>query len=91
MIIKIKIYDYKEHNVLRNLVDDLKNKNSIIDEQNDWYIDFSLSVNSFNEIIPVLQKYTYEIETKLSCYKKDNIVRLYISKDYDEGFGSQVE
>ena len=90
MIIKITIFDYKYHTVLKNLVDDLKNKNSTIDEQNHWHIDFSLRVNSFDEIIPVLQKYTYEIETKLSCYKKDK-VRLYISKDYDEGLGNQVE
>ncbi len=90
MIIKIEIFDYKTHNVLRNLVDDLKKKNTIIDIQNDWYIDLSLNVNSFDEIIPILQKYFCEIETKLSCYQKDK-VRLYISKDYDEGLGNQVE
>ena len=90
MKVEIEIFDYKEHNVLRNLVDDLKKKNSTIDKQNDWYIDFSLNVNSFDEIIPILQKYTYEIKTKLSCYK-NNTIRLYISKDYDEGFGCQVE
>lgn len=91
MIIKITIFDYKYHAVLKNLVDDLKKKNSTIDEQNHWHIDFSLNVNSFDEIIPILQKYNYEIEIKLSCYKKDNIVRLWISKDYDEGLGNQVE
>ena len=90
MIIKIKIFDYKEHNVLRNLLEDLKKKNSIIDEQNDWHIDFSVNVNSFDEIIPVLQKYTYEIETDLRCYKEDEI-RLFISKRYNEGLGNQVE
>lgn len=91
MLIKIEIFDYKEHKVLRNLVDDLKNKNPIIDEQNDWYIDLSLNVNSFDEIIPVLQKYNQEIETDLRCYKKEDVVRLFISKDYDGGLGNQVE
>lgn len=91
MLIKIEIFDYKEHKVLRNLVDDLKNKNSIIDKQNDWHIDLSLNVNSFDEIIPVLQKYNQEIEIDLRCYKKEDVVRLFISKRYDEGLGNQVE
>lgn len=91
MVIEIEIFDYKEHKVLKNLVDDLKNKNSIIDEQNDWHIDFSLRVNSFDEIIPVLQKYAHEIEISMCCYKEGNLVRLWISKDYDEGLGNQVE
>lgn len=91
MLIKIEIFDYKEHKVLRNLVDDLKNKNSIIDKQNDWHIDLSLNVNSFDEIISVLQKYNQEIEIDLRCYKKEDVVRLFISKRYDEGLGNQVE
>lgn len=91
MLIKIEIFDYKEHKVLRNLVDDLKNKNSIIDKQNDWHIDLSLNVNSFDEIIPFLQKYNQEIEIDLRCYKKEDVVRLFISKRYDEGLGNQVE
>ena len=91
MIIEIEIFHYKEYAVLKNLVDDLKKKNSTIDKQNHWYIDFSLNVNSFDEIIPILRKYTYEIKTELSCDKEENIVRLWISKDYDEGLGNQVE
>lgn len=91
MLIKIVIYDYKKYDTLKNLVDDLKNKNSIIDDRNNWYVELSLSVNSFDEIIPILQKYNQKIETDLRCYKKDNAVRLFISKRYNEGLGNQVE
>ena len=89
MTVKIDIYD-ENHN-FKNLINDLKNKKPIIIKENEFGINLKLNVNTFDEIICLLEKYSKKIEITLSIYDI-NTVRLFISKKETYcGLGSQVE
>ena len=89
MTVTIKIFYYNEYNNFKNLIDELKNKNANIVEENKFNIDLELNVNSFDEIICLLEKYN-SIEITLLIYTV-NEVTVYISTRETCSLGNQVE
>ena len=90
MTVKIKIYYYSEYHNFKNLIDELKNNQPTIIEENVFWIDLELKVYSFDEIICLLAKYNSEIEIELSIYNV-NEVRVWISSKESCSLGNQVE
>ena len=90
MTVKIRILYYENYHVFKNLIDDLKNKQATIIEENMFGIELELNVNSIDEIICILEKYSKEIEITLSIYSA-NKVRFFITRREYGSFGNQVE
>lgn len=90
MIVKIKVYSYEEEQFLKSLVDELRNKHLLTIEEDVFGIKLELNVNSFDEVICLLEKYARKIDIELSIWATDN-VSLYISKRETCSLGNQVE
>lgn len=90
MIVKIMIYSYREEQFFKSLVDELKNKQANIIEEDVFGIMFELNVNSFDEVICLLEKYAGKIDIRSSIWSINNVT-LYISKRETCSLGNQVE
>ncbi len=90
MLVKIDIYYYNNKDFFKDLIDELKKKKSVINKENVFNIDLELKVNSFDEIICVLEKYSKEIDISLYINNINNVT-IFISKSEHMSFGDQVE
>jgi len=90
MIVKINISSYREEQFFKSLVEELKNKQPKIIEEDIFGIELELNVNSFDDVICLLEKYARKIDIELMIYTIDK-VRVYISKRETCSLGNQVE
>ena len=88
MRIEILMYDIEEP-ILIELQKELKKK-AKVEQESVWYKRYTMEVNSFDEVISILNKFDGEqIETHLVCTK--DFVYLQINKFKDKyGLGTQL-
>ena len=84
------IYSYRKEHFFKSLVEELKNKQSKIIEEDIFGIKLELNVNSFDDVICLLEKYARKIDIELSIWATNN-VSLYISERETCSLGNQVE
>ncbi len=89
MKVEIRIDYYKDQYIFKDLIDELKSKKATIIE---GIINtrFELDVNSFDEIICLLENYSKGNKIQLVIYNKDKVV-VFISRREPLSFGNQVD